>query len=1852
MGKTEGNVKQGNKIYIVDPNPPEMEPHPPDDMFLYINFKADNRNRSTYLGEDETTKKGIFTNTGTEGEINFIATQVNFNAKGEITPDPQSTYATTSYTNIGGLQESNSRGNLEGFGIKNIDIKYNASLVPTVDITFTDIRGSALFDVTEHNDRKSPYSIFFKMPYPIFTLSVKGYFGKTVDYCLHMTNWTSNFDGTTGNFDISANFVGFQQAFLADMVLGNIIGVVNTSAGYNNLMKVFQEERTTFNDNPVNKRKNLTLQEIGSNVPFADVESGKKLNIRKIDDFFVRISKLQIETESLKRDSKELDKLKIINKQLSKLNRIKQFIGAAIIKEVNGGLIQGESETDKIFNKRVKNYEYEKKTNNPDIVITSDITDNTLKQGRNYLSIRDYIIFNSINIVAIERWFQTLTELINDYKTFITESGIETPDVIDIPIENSSFLEDYPYNEGSLVYSNFLAPEIPNPTSGITLDEVFDIFASKNSPLTQFYIKNQTPNPNMGFDKSKFKKADGTDLGRNNYKENLDLRNLVKVLDFTARRSKLQLKIDTLERESELQYKEAEDDINQSLNKKLDFSPKIKDVFRILCNNTDAMLQTVADITKQASQTSKKDRRKSALSAYETDIPSDNKNSYAWPRIYESKAKGVEEVYMGDIKTLTNNYSADFPEFHFIDEVFDNLVARRKKLQEISKASNLKNGLDTENWFPINPIDYAENPFILMNNLNVEEELKEEFIKQLLVRSCILHTYSKFNKNSGSKNINDYANLDGISANKSIFSTTIRSMLIEILKYEQNKIKPKNKKGLIEIAKEKNIIKEENGNYVLIEDNFNNKIGALPEISGYPMSGERNNTVDYFILKGTGDITNNGKKLWGDIKDSLSYKNIKLNGKEGKEKEDEYYKNDFKYYNYQSKLFYNVWIKPFGGKLWAHNKEYNNSLSSFSIGNINNINWDNTITYINKLHPNDISGSSINYGVSGYTLTNTDFYKTQPNKESKALLLLSTLPFKTFEEGVLKTLRDSPGEYGGARILNLPTHYLYFIGGLLYRSNFGPDDLINWDIWPNLATNKKQYLTRLGVYGKLNNGKPDVTIPLEEALLKLPTKTQNNLINYFKVWVDTPSGFADFLTKVREYTEINPIHVTLTPDQIKELKDDAGRKLVIELENLTQMVLFAPEIFNPNGLNDGLSIPINEFNGYRNNFQQKFTNINAQTNNNTTQNTKTKKENETEIKIKLEIYNYFKNINDKWIASSSGKSYNACSGQNSETSLIDYFKFLSRGWKNIGDEAVINLNSLLTLGNNLDTNMYFYISKILRDSNFLFQILPTFIDYQNPKEVQDMFKPVTIVSDSNDKRGPIYTCIYIGSSSELLDIGDQNDYYYSNDGFTFSNNTSGTGESNSNNIPADFNMGADEEREFALVAFKVAFGSENQGIFKNVSLSQQEHRETGEYFRAISDLVDKRGGTQRSYQGTDLLRLFKTRSYTCKVEALGCMNIQPLMYFDLQNVPFFHGAYLITSVSHNITPNHMTTSFTGLRQSKYNSSPVTDVTAYLNIDLNEGNNIPPVPFTNLEFTSPIFSIGVKTPGLVTWQGLFTPKNLQDIGIDKSIAANASAFKTLMINAGINSNAQAMIFLSTMITQSDFLNNREVPWEVTDVELSGCTVFKSKDNPDFNKIDPLTGQLDLQKKIYVVDSNGNGIPLRYKNNDIVHWVLCNNDAYNMDTYEILFDGSGPGGTARQYQLENEYGNDNPGDAYRFRPRGYLPAIGRGQYSELFSGTTKNKYWDDPNIITSQSLNAFEVSTLVWKKQWNNTYLKKTLNIQDKSYNKFIDKNGSASMYATITQIQPWNNKTQQEYFINFEKVLSIFGLLEYGDPVGA
>tara|TARA_Y100000589_G_scaffold42490_1_gene35661 strand:- start:37998 stop:43232 length:5235 start_codon:yes stop_codon:yes gene_type:complete len=1730
------NIKQN--IYLVDPNPPGMEIHNSEDLFIYVKLSAFDRNRSN--------------TSGTSGEINFIATQVDYDAEGEIIKNndgKQKTYATTDYTRIGGTQPSDSRGILEGFGIKSIDIKYNASLVPQVDIKFTDTRGAALFDVITADNKKSPYSIFFKMPYPVFQLSIKGYYGKTVDYCLHMLNWTSNFDGSTGNFDISANFVGFQQAFLNDMLIGNIIGTVNTPEGFANLNGIFNEE---LEANPL-------LPPIGSDGQLND----EKLDIRKLDDFFIQISKLQIEFQDIKSRDSGIAKLKVLNEQINKLKRIQTFVGPPIRKT--------KSKKEDSSNK-----EYEEIPNDVEQINTASINDNALSYGSDYLSIRDFLIVNAIRLGDIDDYFNTLKDISLDYQQFVEENkekldgGLDKTSQEDLILAlNITTTTEKPFT--NFIYSNGIDL---NKNKTINLKDLFTTFAVSGGILNRGY--GDTPNSNSDSTiNQEFSPKIFADAGPNGRitlleKNGLGLDNDVFVFDLRVTRAKIQNTLKKLDEIKKDRIKEVYDKLNKELEKKLKFKPTIRNVFRIICNNTEAMLQTLLDVSNNADSEEKYSNRKRFLvdNNLETDIPQSIKKVFAWPRFFRiSDSEGSQEIYIGEAEIQTNIKS--YPEYKFVEDVYTNLVNRRKELSTIgSSVQRIKKaGFDTDNWFPINVLDYSDNPFMLLNSLNTQKELIENFSEQVFKRVLVAKKYSNYD-------LSFIASLDGINANKTIFNKEIRQMLIN-----------KNASNDEIIKTIKNLpITDLTGNTISINQPF-----GLGTATNYLFGNKGDSNADKVkpLILNNSKITNNSKLLWKEISDDEKYK---------KKVSYEELKNDYKIYYYNNNLTYNLfnyaYIKPITDKIVKNS----NKNSIYKIKDITEIDISATTA------PDGIYVNKINTKEPNLKLMPTDYYMTdwlwyqQQGKTERAYLLLSTLPFRKFKD--VKDIFTSQNVKTG--ILQLPKYYTYFIGALLWRAestNPTPlNDVTNWKYvsgsttadYSKLYSDFNKYL-KIGTT-TANSGLKEITI--DQSLLNIiPTSIKKTLIDNFTTWAENVTGFEKFENLIKKYKSINKadLYTSTTPQEVANEMAQTDNRVVSEFEKLDKWILTDTNLFvSVNNTNE--SISESDINTYLDVFKTKFkiTEKNN-TNGESTDAEKLKeKSNKTENAIKLKIYQYFKNINDKWVSDPDTYT-NLC---NNNRNLIEYFKFIDRGWDDIGDKAIINLSTLNSLSQNLDTSIYFFISKILRDNNFLFQILPTYINYKDPVEVEEMFLPIPNVSEKNRSGGPAYVCIFAGGNSEVLDIGDSNQYTFANDGYSFKN------------PPKDVNGGKDN----ALVAFRVAFGAENQSIFKNVSLSQQEHKQTGEYFKVLSDVIDKRGGTQRSYQGTDLLELFKTRSYTCNIEALGCMNIQPLMYFDLQNVPFFNGAYMITGVNHSISPNTMSTSFTGVRQSKFVTSYVEEGTAFLNIDENEDLGIEPVEFTNLLSSSPIYTIGIREEVENEPHATVTVSNLTNLGVDETIATPflVSQLNSTLNRFNITTNSQFTMFMANILTNSDNFKNILKPYNIPPEELENSIV-------KFDNSSPFSGKT----KYYDVTTVLSGQPYT----QYVTGGTPNDIVYNPT---ILSDNGG------------NLGNTQLGDNYRFRERGYLYINGKNDYIAL-TGTSENFF------LKPYSLETMENSMLIAGYVWNGKNAKNKL----EGANKTSKESGIATVLTKTTEEM---GTDLEKTIIMWEKVLKEFASTKDKQPL--
>ena len=223
-------VDQNNLIYV-DPNSVvdsngEIQPrgHKQENLVMYVNLEADLIPRTTLIADDNV---GNTLTQIAKGNINFLKNASgdgNFDATwtDAYLPKPiqgqESTYKDGYDVTFGEDQFKDPSGQSFGIDSITIDVK-GANFVPQVTINFVDVRGKTLFESSEN----SPYRAFFHLPWPIFYLTVKGYYGKAIRYRLHMTDFKSRFNESNGNFEIATKFVGSTFAWLNDIPLSAII---------------------------------------------------------------------------------------------------------------------------------------------------------------------------------------------------------------------------------------------------------------------------------------------------------------------------------------------------------------------------------------------------------------------------------------------------------------------------------------------------------------------------------------------------------------------------------------------------------------------------------------------------------------------------------------------------------------------------------------------------------------------------------------------------------------------------------------------------------------------------------------------------------------------------------------------------------------------------------------------------------------------------------------------------------------------------------------------------------------------------------------------------------------------------------------------------------------------------------------------------------------------------------------------------------------------------------------------------------------------------------------------------------------------------------------------------------------------------------------------------------------------------------------------------------------------------------------------------------------------------------------------------------------------------------------------
>ena len=314
---------------------------------------------------------------------------------------------------------------------------------------------------------------------------------------------------------------------------------------------------------------------------------------------------------------------------------------------------------------------------------------------------------------------------------------------------------------------------------------------------------------------------------------------------------------------------------------------------------------------------------------------------------------------------------------------------------------------------------------------------------------------------------------------------------------------------------------------------------------------------------------------------------------------------------------------------------------------------------------------------------------------------------------------------------------------------------------------------------------------------------------------------------------------------------------------------------------------------------------------------------------KVELWETFKNLNDKWIAG----------GDFQTKTLFEDFLFLDRANRDIGDKIIVDVISLLGYlqSQTATFSLYSLIGELLGKNNFIFMALPAYINFygiQNPQRTNGKtLDPEvansafgTFLSVDYQKSRPKFLCMYVGKPSEHLDLKENQSVRYQTDTFDLRRGVA-------NPLLENQQDKTDWAYSNKVVGFNLDFGIRNQNMFQSISLNQNQYKNTAESFQQLVNLGNQASGDKVAQQSQSLYNVYRTRSYTCDVVSMGNVMIQPTMYFNLRHVPMFTGPYLITNVSHNINENGFNTQFSGVRVPIYSFPYIDKLVMSLNKDL-------------------------------------------------------------------------------------------------------------------------------------------------------------------------------------------------------------------------------------------------------------------------------------------------------------------------------
>jgi hypothetical protein len=609
--------------------------------------------------------------------------QENLKSENKINSKDEEYYA--KQTNLSGGNNGTVDSGL--LGITSISIQQNTSFTPVITIELEDVKGRALFE----SGNNSPYAAFFNMPYPIFYLTIKGYYGKAVRLPLMLQSFNSRYNTSSGNFHITLSMITYKYNVLNEVTMAAAIAT------------------------PQMYQKNIDIKGVeGGPSQFANISSvSVSLGKQKMHEMYS-----EYKTKGLIPD--DFPEITILQMYYRLENFIKNTLESYI--QQNLDPLNNVQEYEKKLREYQGNIATYQKSWKDKYMDNENFYVSNLSGEKLYSFKKEFDEQSKreVALAELKKYITEYNEILNKNETVGTNGSYE----INGNLEKCAI-------PNNITFDIFL--EIIDKPEDVNLQKTLNQRSSKKKFTNDEISKLQAElNTNMTFNSGKIIMKDGGIVPEYTY---------YKFGDLNEEQSPVPLfrtflgEINRMFKDVKSYREKIQDALTKALTEKIQskdngigFVPTIRNVLSVIFANGEAFLRIMDDVHAKAWEVrDDTDRKKAILDPSVSNANPDNLSSgdntnlpiYPWPQyIVETAGENGQEKYIvaypGDPKysNLTNATSYEkWPEVEFVEEFINAFVNRNPEIDNPEPVSNEQTDINRLSFnaieFPVENIVYG-----------------------------------------------------------------------------------------------------------------------------------------------------------------------------------------------------------------------------------------------------------------------------------------------------------------------------------------------------------------------------------------------------------------------------------------------------------------------------------------------------------------------------------------------------------------------------------------------------------------------------------------------------------------------------------------------------------------------------------------------------------------------------------------------------------------------------------------------------------------------------------------------------------------------------------------------------------------------------------------------------------------------------------------------------------------------------------------------------------------------------------------------------------------------------------------